>query len=149
MARVTEVGVRVDEPGHHHRATGVDHDRGLGALEAFPAVVAAGRDDDAVARRDPAVVDRADIAGRWTDAWALFLQRREREHACAADDEVGLAHPPSTIFQYESLRTILSPRNTKRSQPRTAMRCPDRVVPVSSHSEAPRSPAMKCRSSPY
>src|SRR6267142_2482082 len=132
MARVTEVGVRVDEPGHHHRATGVDHDRGLGALEAFPAVV-----------------DRADIAGRWTDAWALFLQRREREHACSADDEVGLAHPPSTIFQYESLRTILSPRNTKRSQPRTAMRCPDRVVPVSSHSEAPRSPAMKCRSSPY
>jgi glycine betaine/choline ABC-type transport system substrate-binding protein len=56
-------------------------------------------------------------------------------------------HVP-TIFQYESLRTILSPRSSNRSQPRTSTFSPATVVPVSSHSEQPRSPLLQWRSSP-
>ncbi len=49
----------------------------------------------------------------------------------------------STIFQKESFTTISSPRNVHRSQPRTSSCCPSTVVPVSVHSEAPRSPETK------
>ena len=58
--------------------------------------------------------------------------------------------PHSTRFQYESLTTIRPFRNVHRSQPRTSSRWPSVVVPVSVHSETPRSPSAlrKCRSSP-
>ena len=49
----------------------------------------------------------------------------------------------STIFQNEFLTRTSSPRNVQMSQPRTFNRAPSTVVPVSVHSETPRSPAMK------
>ena len=53
-----------------------------------------------------------------------------------------------TIFQNESLRVILPSSNSRRSTPRTSMRCPEVDVPVSVHSETPKSPHAQWRSSP-
>jgi len=56
----------------------------------LPAVAVAGREDRAVARRDPPVVDGADVTGRRPDARLLRPERREREQARPADQEIGV-----------------------------------------------------------
>ena len=96
---VAEVRVRVDEARHHHGTLGVNDARRARELERLPRIALAGRHDDAVARGDPAAVDRADVARRGAGARMLVLQRRERQDAATSDDEVGLGHPFSTIFQ--------------------------------------------------
>ena len=53
----------------------------------------------------------------------------------------------STIFQNESFFVIHPAVNSNRSQPLTRIFFPSRVVPVNSHSETPRSPHTKWRSS--
>jgi hypothetical protein len=50
----------------------------------------------------------------------------------------------STNFQKESLRVIFPFANSSRSTPRTSMCCPDTEVPVSVHSETPKSPQTQC-----
>ena len=92
LARIAEMRVRIDESRHHDAPLGIDLARIRSALKVLPQFAAAGRDDDAVARREPAALDRADIAGRRSDPRALLFQRRKREQACAANDEIGLGH---------------------------------------------------------
>lgn len=94
------------------------------------------------------VVAAIPLVGGWIEALlvllglgALLLMARPTRRR-EADPQ------PSTSFQYESLRTILSPANSNRSQPRTSIRSPWGVVPVRSHSEQPRSPLTQWRSSP-
>ena len=68
---------------------------------------------------------------------------------CRASPNVVGADQVSRIFQKLSLRTILpSSPNVQRSQPRTSMRSPSTVVPVSVHSETARFPRTKWSSSP-
>src|SRR5690606_11147083 len=59
-----------------------------------------------------------------------------------------LAPVQLTIFQNESLRVTRPPSNSSRSTPRTSTRSPEVVVPVSVHSETPRSPHVQCLASP-
>ena len=53
----------------------------------------------------------------------------------------------STIFQNELFFAILPVSNSNRSQPLTRIFFPSSAVPVNSHSENPRSPQARCRSS--
>ena len=50
----------------------------------------------------------------------------------------------SRIFQKESLRVIFPSANSSRSTPRTSIFCPDADVPVSVHSETPKSSPTQC-----
>ena len=60
--------------------------------------------------------------------------------------DVNDAH--SMIFQNESLRVIFPPANSSRSTPRTSSFFPETVVPVSVHSDTPKSSPTQWRSSP-
>ena len=88
LARITEMRVRVDEPGHHDAPFGIDLDRFRRALEVMPRVATTGRDNDAVARCEPTAVDRADVACRRADARLLILERRQCEKTRASYDEI-------------------------------------------------------------
>jgi hypothetical protein len=50
---------------------------------------------------------------------------------------------PVRCFRYEFLTAILPSRNVKTSQPCTSIQTPSGLVPVNTHSETPRFPAIK------
>src|SRR2546428_12214141 len=79
LARVAEVRVRVDHPGHDHPPGDVTVHRALDTCEALVRVAVARRDDRSVTRGEPAAGDRADVARGGTHARPLLLERRERE----------------------------------------------------------------------
>ncbi len=89
LARVAEVRVRIDEAGHDHTPADLTLHRAGGQLELLPAVATAGREDRAVARRDPAIVHRTDVAGGRSDTRLLGLEWSEREQARAPYEEIG------------------------------------------------------------
>ena len=69
-----------------------------------------------------------------------------RERELTDPVEVAVCQP-WRIFQKESFRTINPSRKVQRSHPLMWIRSPSVVVPVSVHSDAPRSPLTKCWSS--
>ena len=82
-----EMGVGVDEPGQGHQAPGIDRHRvRLGRHLVLELVLGPGEDDDALGRRDPAVLDGADLP----QALAALGQRPGAGHelAAAGDDEI-------------------------------------------------------------
>jgi hypothetical protein len=82
--------MRVDESRHDDPPADVLDPRVRDEPEALPRRAVPGRDDLAVARGDPPVVERADVAGGRADARALLAERRDGEQARAVKDEVGL-----------------------------------------------------------
>ena len=76
------------------------------------------------------------------------LGRRSSRRPSAPRCSPSPPDPQPRIFQYESLRLILPPENSNRSHPRTSIGSPFAWVPRIVHSDAPRSPAVKCRASP-
>ena len=114
LARVAEVRVRVDEPGHDDPPGDVALHRAVGAREALVRIAVARRDDRAVARCDPTARHHAYVAGGRTHPRPLVLERREREEPSAAQDEVGLGHSRKCTSMTRIRRAVASHCNQCR-----------------------------------
>jgi hypothetical protein len=84
--------MRIDEAGHHDATLRIDLDRIRSALQILPAISPPRRHNDAVARRHPSAIDRADIARCRSDTRTLFFQRRQCEQSSAPNDEIRFGH---------------------------------------------------------
>jgi hypothetical protein len=80
--------MRVDEAGHDDAPLGVDLDRIGSSIEVLPRISSTGGDDDAVARREPAAIDGANITRGRSDSRPFFTEGRDGEKSGASDNEI-------------------------------------------------------------